>query len=321
MVEVSALGRIKDYYHDELTIRLQRWVSVVSFACPICAHPFHEEVQVPEPNYAGENLSEMVSEGEVELHCKACGNYFGGDVWAGPAHCDINLRDYPGTEVSCDLPGYDRPPEDWDDWQIADDPFTVFRENRTELSHLIDTQSKAAGSSLINRMIFAQILTFLEAYFCDTLISGLRKRPDLLANFARRDGSVSDIEFKAYDVLRDPDHVRKTVEHNLKSRLYHQFGSGKTDGKGNVKPQGVALWYAMAFGFRLTASDDDLESLREYAALRHDCVHRNGKTKDGETLDVFKKKYLIDALALAERVVNHIEASMKAVPAPKKELF
>ena len=316
------MGLVKEYYHDEIMRNAQRWVSEILFICPTCEHEVRLEVDVPEPNYAGEKSSEMVSEGEVEFSCDNCGQYFEGDVWAGPAHCDIALREYPETVVSCDPPGYDRPPEDWDeDWEVPDDPAIVFKANVVELRELIENQAKNDGSSLMNRMIFAQILTFLEAFFCDTLIQGLRQRPDLLADFAERDGSIAQTAFSASAILRDPDYVRKIVEHNLKSRLYHQFGSGKADKKGKSKAEGVALWYAMAFGFSLTGSDADMQGLRDYASLRHDCVHRNGKTKDDEILRVFDKAYLRDALALAERVVDHIDTSLKSLPPAKPEPF
>jgi hypothetical protein len=245
-----------------------------------------------------------------------------GDVWAGPAHCDITLRDYEDTHVSCEPPGYDRPPEEWyEEWQVPDDPTIIFKANLAELGMLIKTHAQNDGSSLMNRMIFAQILSFLEAYFCDTLISGLRHDPDRLAKFAERDGSISQTGFRASEILHDPDHVRKVIEYNLKSRLYHQFGSGKTDKNGKSKPEGVPLWYAMAFGFALTPCEDDLSTLRTYTALRHDCVHRNGKTKDDETHTLFDKPYLRDALALADRVVDHIDASMLGIDRARTRAF
>lgn len=313
---------MKEYYHDELIGNAQRWVSEIYFICPTCKHEVRLEVEVPEPNYAAERSREMISEGEVEFSCDNCGQYFEGDVWAGPAHCDITLREYPETAVSCDPPGYDRPPEDWDeDWDVPDDPAIVFKANVAELKKLIENQAQNDGSSLMNRMIFAQILTFLEAFFCDALIQGLRQRPDLFADFAKRDGSIAQTTFNASAILRDPDCVRKVIENNLKSRLYHQFGSGKADKNGKPKAEGVALWYATAFGFPLTGSDADMQALRNYASLRHDCVHRNGKTKDDEILRVFDKPYLREALAVAERVVDHIETSLQSLPPVQPEPF
>lgn len=291
----------------------QRWVSQISLTCPKCGEPICKELDVPEPNLMAEKSRDMVSEGDIAFECDDCGEYFEGDVYAGPAHCDIELRSHSDVNVYCDPPGYDRPPEDWyeEEFSLPSDPSAVLQSNLTEIEALIHTHAEQDGSSLINRMIFAQILTYLEAFFCDTLISGLRSHPERLKTFASRDGSLASLDFKAVQVLEDPDFVRKAVEHNLKSRLYHKFGSGKKDKSGKSRSEGVALWYQIAFGFALTPSDAELDQLRSFAALRHDCVHRNGKTKEDEILTLFDKVYLLDALSVANRVVTHINSEMQ----------
>lgn len=294
-------------------IGLQRWVSRVRFSCPICTEVVHQEVPVPMPNPMAEKTRDMTVDGEVELTCPHCNSFFEGDVWAGPAHCDITLSEYPDTRVKCDPPGYDAPAaEDWiDDWEVPDEPKNVFDYNAQELRRIIDTQASTLGNSLINRMIFSQILTFLEAYFCDNLIQGLRQHPDLLIAFSEKDGSIQNIQMSPATVLRDPESGRKLIESNLKNRLYHQFGSSKKKPKtGKPKTEGVPLWYALAFGFELTPTEEDLDKLRNYALLRHDCVHRNGHTKDGEELDLFDQTYLLDALDTAIRVVDHVQNQM-----------
>ena len=163
------MSKTTDYVIEMMNA--QRWVSRVHLLCPVCGEPIEQEVDVPEPNYAAEKSRDMTAEGEAEICCQECGECFLGDVWAGPAHCNINLRDY-DVDVSCDPPGYDRPPEDWlDEWEIPDHPKKVFDQNYDELRLIIDTQASNNGDSLMNRMIFAQILTFLEAYFCLYLFS------------------------------------------------------------------------------------------------------------------------------------------------------
>lgn len=306
------MGRMKDYMIDNV-LNAQRWVSNVEFSCPVCGDLCNQDVDVPEPNYMAEKSRDMTVEGEVELYCEGCDNYFDGDVWAGPAHCDITLRDHEDTEVICSPPGYDRPPEDWlDDWEVPEHPKDVFALNCSELREIIENQASEYGGSLINRMIFAQVLTFLEAYFCDNLIRGLRDHPDRLVTFSEKDGAIREARISASEVLRDPNAVKNWIEFNLKNRLYHQFGSGKKT-SGKVKLEGVPLWYTMAFGFPLTPAEDDLEKLRKYATLRHDCVHRNGETKDGEKLILFDKPYLLEALETAERVVEHIHSKMQEI--------
>ncbi len=308
------MGILKDYMIDN-NLNAQRWVSRVQLSCPICNNLISQEIDVPEPNYTAEKSRDMTSEGEVEILCEECDNCFQGDVWAGPTHCDITLHGYEETTVNCDPPGYDRPPEDFDDeWGIPNDPEHVFDLNYKELLHIIETQASDYGGSLMNRMIFAQILTFLEAYFCDNLIKGLRDNPGLMAAFADKDGAIREAKITASHVLQDPNYVKNFIENKLKERIYHKFGNGdvKTK-KGKAKDEGVPLWYKTAFGFSLTEKDSDLDSLRKYAHLRHDCVHRNGETKDGNKLTEFDKTYLLEALNTARRIVSHIDSKMNSL--------
>ncbi len=311
--KLEAMGRVKDWYIDNI-MNVQHWVSTVQFECPKCHAANEQEVGVPEPNYAAEKSRDMTSEGEVELICESCDAVFDAEAWSGPAHCDIELRDYPNAKVVCDAPGYDQPPEDWDIWDIPESPFNVFQRNATELKAIIASQASKDGSSLINRMIFAQVLTFLEAYLCDNLIKMLRDHPDRMIAFAEKDGAIKDAHIPASEVLRDPNAVTKWIERNLRNRLYHQFGSSALDKKtGKPKQEGVVLWYAMAFQFSLTPTDSDLDLLRKQAILRHDCVHRNGVTKDGDTLDIFEPAFLLKTLEMTEGVVKHINDKMDAL--------
>lgn len=305
------MSGMTDYVID-MMMEAQRWVSRISLDCPKCHSAISQEVDVPFPDLSAEKTRDMTTDGDVQFDCEHCGEYFEGDVYAGPAHCDIELRSHDGVSVYCEPPGYDRPPEDWydEEWTTPSDPAAVFQASLTEINVLVGAYAQDDGSTLMNRMIFTQILTSLEAFFCDTLIIGLSQHPERLQSFAARDEALKGLNFTAAAVLKDPDIIEKTVRFNLKSRLYYKFGDGKTGSDSKPKPEGVALWYLMAFGFSPTPSVDEVIKLREYALLRHDCVHRNGKTKDDEILTVFEKPFLQDALSVARRVVDHVNAEM-----------
>lgn len=308
------MGRVKDYFIDKI-VSQQAWISNVKFTCPSCSELIVQSVAVPEPNYAAEKSRDMTVDGEVAIECEHCGEYLEGNVWAGPHHCDIELRKYPNTSVLCDPPGYDSPPEDENwlyNWPTPEHPKEVFEENHRQLLSMIEQQVQKDGSSLMNRMVFAQIITFLEAYLCDTLIMGLRNNREFMISFAEKDGSIKQMAVSASSVLRDPDYVRRIIEQNLKERLYHKFGPSLADANSKKsKLEGVPLWYGTAFGFSIAASEKELDALRDYATLRHDCIHRNGETKDGKKLDLFTKDYLLSALNVAKQVVEHIENKMK----------
>ncbi|MEP1519844.1 hypothetical protein [Ascidiaceihabitans sp.] len=245
-------------------IGMQRWVSEVALVCPVCNEVISKEIDVPEPDYSAEKSRDMTVGGELVIECDGCGDVFDADVWAGPAHCDITLREHENVNVSCSPPGYDRPPEDWDEyWGTPEHPGEIFNANYDQLHKIIDTQATADGASLMNRMIFAQIITFLEAYFCDNLITGLQKHKDCLLRFASKDGAIQNDPIPAVEVLKDPEIVFKKIVRNLKEgRLYHNFGK-QTDPASKSKPklEGVPLWYRHAFDFPLTPSEDILDEL------------------------------------------------------------
>ena len=52
---------------------------------------------------------------------------------------------------------------------------------------------------------------------------------------------------------------------------------------------------------------DELETLMRAVVYRHDCVHRNGHTKDGEKLVVFTPEYVEQIAGITHSLVDGIE--------------
>lgn len=89
-------------------------------------------MDVPEPVYSAEKFRDMTVDGELEIECDSCGNFFIGDVWAGPAHCDIAPREHEDVNLSCSSPGYDRPPEDWNEyWELQSTQVQFLKQTTT----------------------------------------------------------------------------------------------------------------------------------------------------------------------------------------------
>lgn len=74
----------------------------------------------------------------------------------------------------------------------------------------------------------------------------------------------------------------------------------------------VRKFYKAALKFR--DAEDEFDFLQERSSVRHDCVHRNGKTLDGETVEVTRGDVL--KLIEAARILGlEIEAFL-APPEP-----
>jgi hypothetical protein len=59
----------------------------------------------------------------------------------------------------------------------------------------------------------------------------------------------------------------------------------------------------------------DVKELHRAIIVRHDCVHRNGKTKDGEER-VLNEGHVKDLLSEASKLVTWIESGGKAFEPP-----
>lgn len=90
---------------------------------------------------------------------------------------------------------------------------------------------------------------------------------------------TEDKELKATSVplsaaARYPQIVRDTVSAHLQGILQHNLAK-------------VAVLYRIAPGVDVWPDEPTKTKLLVAIHQRHDCVHRNGRTKDGATLDVF----------------------------------
>lgn len=131
---------IKGQALDKVLFINQSFDSEVWFQCPNCEADVHITVSVPEPDFSGEKAADMVSDGEVELHCTECGAVFDGYAFAGPSHCDIQLSDHPNTVVHADMPSYSRPfgMDEWENYVIPENPHEVFRSTIGSLRSILE---------------------------------------------------------------------------------------------------------------------------------------------------------------------------------------
>lgn len=192
-------------------------------------------------------------------------------------------------------PDYD---EDWVDYSAVNDPYTIFMDTYHHTGDLLADHGGNTGDHIVNRMIFAQIISAFEAYLSDTLINGVLNHDPALSKLVEVDTDLKKQKFTLSDVKADPDLVGKHVRKYLREILYHNLAK-------------VDYLYNTAFGIKLLA--DKTVNDRLYAAVkyRHNCVHRNGRTSDGEKLTVFTKTYVHGIADDLEAIVKRIQLQMR----------
>lgn len=270
----------------------------ISFACPKCGAEVDDRIDVPEPYWMADRASDMTAEDDLDLECNECDEIFAAHVINNAGNCEITLNDHPDVKVDTDTAFYDGPDEDdWEEPEPPDNAFAVFlRSHRETWNMLNESALLADGSSLMNRMVFAHQISALEAFLADTVIIHVTSKPDAMKRLLEEDADLKKEKFNLAEIAADPNLVRKTVIEHLRSLMYH-----------NLARVRVLYLTVLKIDLFKLLSKEELETLMRAVVYRHDCVHRNGQTKDGEKLAVFTPEYVERIAGITHTLVDGIE--------------
>ncbi|MGY3510653.1 hypothetical protein [Bradyrhizobium lupini] len=190
-------------------------------------------------------------------------------------------------------------PDDWLDSAPPADPFWVFMESYRGTISLLARQGTEDGRHLVNRLVFSHQVTALETYLGDTLINEVFSDTNVLERLLDGDKDLSKEKFTLPEIAKDPGLINRKVREHLKSILYHNL-------------QKVDVLYHVALGIRILDLARDKPTLLEAVRLRHDCVHRNGRDKEGRELDIFTKVFVQDTADAIKDLVEKIEQTVRA---------
>lgn len=197
--------------------------------------------------------------------------------------------------------GRRQPPDDWVDRDVAEHPHTVFLDSYHHTGDLLAGHGSSDGSNLVNRLLFAQQITALEAYLSDTLFKAVNNDPDAIRRLIVVDKNLNAQKVTLSDIAANPNIVAETVTEYLRSLVFHDL------------PQ-VDFLYRTVFGVPILRDDIDKGKLFAAVKYRHDCVHRNGIGKNGVRLAVFTKAYVQETADLARSLVERIERDVHGEP-------
>jgi hypothetical protein len=190
-------------------------------------------------------------------------------------------------------------PDDWVDYPLPDDPFTVFMNSYHHTGDLLADHGKDQGAYLLNRMVFSHQVTALEAYLGDTLLNAVLGDKAAMDRLLAADTDLLQEKFTLAEIAGDSNLVEKKIREHLRSILYHNLAK-------------VDFVYNAALQVKILNLISDKPRLFKAIKLRHDCVHRNGFDKDGKELTVFTKQFVQNTADLINDFVAQIEAEVRA---------
>lgn len=275
------------------------------FKCPACNQDACASVDVPEIDWCVEPLSDSLSQDDSEMVCDKCDEMFSVQVQNSPAGCYIEIYDHPNVEVDADeAPFSDEDPED-EDW-LNDEPnlrpYDAYDSNRRHLADVLAEYGVGSAgvlkwsASVINRMVFSETISAMEAYLGDTLLTAVQIDSSSMQRLVTGDKLLKTERVSLSAILANPEIVKEQVQAYLRGLLYHNLNK-------------IGVIYNIALGIDIFPDQDLKTRLHKIVLLRHDAVHRNGRNKDGIEHQ-FSTELVTQTMDDVHTFIAHVEKSI-----------
>ena len=248
--------------------------TVVLFKCPSCAHTSRTSVPAPDTSW----LEEPSTRNAV-IDCDNCGKRYDATVKKTPYRYEVTLVDYQNVEVfSSELT------EVFDSHATSSgqnyvratgDPLFEFLSSYTHMTEVLHTYG-IGGSGLlkssapeINKLVLSGLISAMEAYLANTLMALVAEEIGATENLLLKEEKLSSQKITLFEAWNESLTVERRVQDYLRDQIYHRLGK-------------VEQLYEIAFNIQVFPSLELKERLHRAVALRHDIVHRNGRSLQGK---------------------------------------
>ncbi len=177
----------------------------------------------------------------------------------------------------------------------VDHPLKEFHEvmkNITTLLSANDNIPPDAVSSM-RRLLYANIIIAIEVYLLDTFKNEVIFNDSVTRRFVETSSVFKENKILVSDIYKSIASIKERVDNHLKNILWHNLDQ-------------IKKLYENTFSIKFPKNTTKITQAIE---VRHDIVHRNGKTKNGESHEINEKK-VIDLIKEAKKFVHHIDEAM-----------
>jgi hypothetical protein len=184
-------------------------------------------------------------------------------------------------------------------WIAESEPYFALINNLADIEDTAKRKQTVKDGAILDRLLFANVVTSLETYLGDALAKVLLARKDLLFHFYRTAERFRELDPKEPGTEPTEEHMKDAVERFLAWNIWHRMKK-------------TAKVYKDALGIEFPS---DLKTIGEGIRDRHDIVHRNGKSISG----VMGSWSVADIVALKEAVslfTTEIQGKIDKLPVP-----
>lgn len=189
-------------------------------------------------------------------------------------------------------------PDEWDEPAPEPGAYGIFLRAMNEWRDSVEEIARMDGLSSRNRMLFITLYSIVEADFSDAIIGAAQVDTNLQRQMLKLK-SLKDKQITLATVLDKPTIVRDMVKVALQALSFHDLKQ-------------VSWISEKAFNKSILPKDkDDRKLILMSVGKRHDCVHRNGRDKNGNQHDDISSAYLKKVGTIFETMAEALEDAIR----------
>lgn len=186
-------------------------------------------------------------------------------------------------------------PEDFDDYLLdifstGEKPFANIEASVRNLRELLSINKNPRLERTLFQMLYINAITALEAFLSEFFIDKINGNNANLRAFVESNPNFKNEKFPLSEIFKKKESLAVYANKYLIRLLWHDLSKLKPMFKATL-----AIEFPESVGFLLKAVN-----------IRHDLVHRNGKTKDGEKIEISKEdlNHLFDEIILFAKHID-----------------
>jgi hypothetical protein len=144
-----------------------------------------------------------------------------------------------------------------------------FKDELISLERLQEIDIKDISlKNTLNRQIFIGVISTMEAFLSDAFINLTYDNSQYFRKFVETHPEFKKRKFELKDIFSESEKIKETAKIIMLDTIYHNLPT-------------VQQMYQDTFQIKFPS----IKKVYEYVRMRHELVHRNGKTKDGEQVN------------------------------------
>ncbi len=178
----------------------------------------------------------------------------------------------------------------------------TFKSNLLNIKQLLKTQVEESSQQCFRRLLYVNVITALETYLSDFFISTISSNPSFIRRFVEANPDFKVEKISISEIFKASEQLEQRVRTYLMDVVWHHLA--------RVKPM-----FLETFGLEFPSG---MSALFKAVLVRHDIVHRNGRTKDGRQHNLGEKD-VTELITIAESFVMEIENSWQRAKSIKSQ--